>query len=435
MALKIDFLSKEELIYELWFRGVDATNDEKVDNLRKRLRQVIGLKVSTNVSNLSNKLTGNEEFRQCVAAYEVMVSRVEKAISDNKNLEILRCQSKINHWVQRLSILGNLFKMSAEMKAKVEKITEGFQELDNMTREVNLDGELCEEIERQLSESNMELEGEENDAVKVVKPRSASCVGNEVGVPGTRALSFNKLPNPLERYFRMFSITDGLRVNDLLNFLKVVIKMKVETSCSDEEILQICVSFCQGPLLARILEMKNSGCNVDMVHKHLLTTFVPFSHREKLKFERVYRPQRYNEGFSGYVLDIKEWVSLLAISLSEQEVVELIKTGLNPETRNKMVFMGNPSTFKELDEICIKYQNVDYADYLRKGQQGVVNRAPRLNVNYVHLENKRTVICFKCRKPGHYANECNAQLPSGYKDSGKVKQDLPPRFANTPKNL
>ncbi|KAG8333623.1 hypothetical protein J6590_107011, partial [Homalodisca vitripennis] len=73
-----------------------------------------------------------------------------------------------------------------------------------------------------------------------------------------------------------------------------------------------------------------------------------------------------------------------------RDIIEIVKVGINPETRNKLVFVGNPTTFSELDEICIKIQNVSYAHYMRRNYRPYQqSRRLEVQVHQNQLSDKR----------------------------------------------
>ncbi|KAG8299878.1 hypothetical protein J6590_090446 [Homalodisca vitripennis] len=90
--------------------------------------------------------------------YEMLVLQVEKAIMGSDNLEILRCQVKIAHWIRRINNLKGLFKLTDNFIKEIDR--KGLVAQEESLKSVELDEQLCSEIERRLSESNLETENE-----------------------------------------------------------------------------------------------------------------------------------------------------------------------------------------------------------------------------------------------------------------------------------
>lgn len=189
-----------------------------------------------------------------------------------------------------------------------------------------------ETVERKLSESLLEEEELENVFTEKLK------VGQKIIEPGVaiqddQKCTFSKLPNPIQIHLRNFQVCDGLDVNKLLGFIKNILKLKEETELTDEQIVDLSLGYTTGPLHIKILECKRLKLNLNVLHSKLLSYFVPVGLRESLKRNLVNRPQRVNEALNCYILSVKENAILLNSTYSEQELVELITIGMNPETR------------------------------------------------------------------------------------------------------
>ncbi|KAG8261951.1 hypothetical protein J6590_063497 [Homalodisca vitripennis] len=393
MSMKVDLLSKEELLFEVKLRGVDP----KPNSL-----------VVPNVVHLKGKINYKDEIESVKEQLDVLSERLEESLELKNTLEILRCESKLNHWQRRLDILSRVFKPEVIQSKVIEKLHETFKLALFKFEEAQIDEEDTSKAIRKLSESNQELE-EGLDSVPTVGSLEGERkrVENEVFMPDRDSIVFGKLANPVERYLKNLKIYDGLNVIQLLEFLRVLLKIKGETKLSGKAILEIITGKCTGPLLSKVVEYKRVGYKVSQVHQNILSTFVPFTQLERLKFELVHRPERHNETLSSYIIDVKESVKLLCFDIEERDIVEILKVGINPETRNKLVFVGNLTTFSELDEICIKIQNVSYADYMRRNDRPYQqSRRPEVQVHQNQLSDKR-VICYVCKRAGHIARNCN----------------------------
>lgn len=423
MSVKVDLLSKEELLYEVKIRGVEGVSECKVVELRKKLRQLVALNVMPSSFNLKGKINYQDEVEKIKQELAILSGKVEDSLDLENTLEILRCQAKIKHWEKRIETLNQLFKIDAAQGKTLKTLSEKFEELLAKIVSANLDKEQSVLVERKLSESNLELENELFSQDKSSEAINAcSKLENEVFTPDRGSMIFGKVPNPVERYVKNLRVYDGLNVMQLLEFLKILLKIKAETQLNDKDILEIVVGHCTGPLLSKLIEYKQIGLSVNQVHVRLVGNFVPFTHLERLKFEMLHRPQRHNESLSSYILEIRENVKLLCCDIVEKDVVEMIKVGINPETRNKLVFVGNPTTFGELEEICIRIQNISYSDYMRRSSRAY--EGSRLQVAKTHQVqvSARNVTCYNCRKVGHMAKDC--RLP-------KTNFNPPPRMQQT----
>ncbi|KAG8328720.1 hypothetical protein J6590_103246, partial [Homalodisca vitripennis] len=84
--------------------------------------------------------------------------------------------------------------------------------------------------------------------------------------------------------------------------------------------------------------------------------------KESLKTDLVHRSQEHNERLSSYISSIKENAKLLQCDYTEKEIVHIIKVGIAPNVRARLVFCDNPKKFEDLDQLCINEQNVYYEE-------------------------------------------------------------------------
>ncbi|KAG8286204.1 Nucleolar protein 11 [Homalodisca vitripennis] len=119
MSLKVDLLSKDELLFEIKLRGVDPRPGSVVVELRKRLRQLIKLEVVPNVVHLKGKINYRDEIESVKEQLDVLSERLEESLELKNTLDILRCESKLKHWQRRLDILNRVFKPEVIQSALV----------------------------------------------------------------------------------------------------------------------------------------------------------------------------------------------------------------------------------------------------------------------------------------------------------------------------
>ncbi|KAG8326871.1 hypothetical protein J6590_031219 [Homalodisca vitripennis] len=167
MALKVDLLTKEELDYEIRLRGVEVSPSLKVIDIRKKLRQLISLDVNSNYLNLSGKVAFKEEWDKIKLETQLLGTRLEESIEQGLTLDIVRCETKINHWQRRLTNLSKLFKIEEKDIAKhVEDRNSILSELLLKIKNLKIDKETSDNLVRKLSDSNLEIEGELEEAGK-----------------------------------------------------------------------------------------------------------------------------------------------------------------------------------------------------------------------------------------------------------------------------
>lgn len=446
MALKVQYLVKDELLFELLARGREVSTELSVNTLRKNLRSAVRDNIPFKVSNLVNVVNPSQELSLIQAKLVLIEDSVSELSEKSPLLSVAKCQEKLNHLGRRISFLEGL-KLDEEpreiftvCKAKVDKLVETVSKLVPGMNAERL-SELEQQLDKSLTEAEMEEEGNCNPTSiprselpattqPICEPGivpSASTPSQPQTVPvfdinnqypnnlhknSTSLSMFGKISNPIEKYLQNFKITNGLNPSSLLVFIKNMLKLKNETSLSHLEILNLLPCYAEEPLLNKILECKNNMPNVDYLHRELLAYFLPFGMLERLKQDLIFRPQRHYEPLPVYIYDIKNHSDILLSSLTEQQLVESIIRGINPEDRNKLIFMSKPTSFKDLESICVASNNIGFNDHLRNDAE-----QPRLNVvrpphaeyrprRNNNLLNQGPKLCFSCNRPGHLAKNC-----------------------------
>lgn len=126
----------------------------------------------------------------------------------------------------------------------------------------------------------------------------------------------------------------------------------------------------------------------------------------------------YNEPLAMYISEVKINHQILKSHLSEKELVTFIKNGISPDIRNKLVFESNPSTFQDLNNLCLQNNNVCYNDWVRDNLCNSQYAAGKHNLRPAHVSNSfpsnkvsrvnsnTPRVCYNCNKPGHVAKNC-----------------------------
>lgn len=418
MALKVDFLLKKELMYEARVRGIEVEDSTLVGDLRKKLRELVKLGVKPNIGYLSGHVVGGEEYEYIKVNLENLKERVEGVVESRCLSDIIRIEAKLAHYELRLKGLKGLFVSNEAALAKVSSLEESLNSLKEMVGKINIDLAEKDNIEQEITR-NGEIEDEfEQSLVRgIQKPvlmnQSISAPLNGVASPEMAdnfncqrnvTLNYSRLPNPLERYLNRFEVTDGLNANLLIKFIKNMLALKNETKLKDSEILEIILGYANGPLYSKILKCKEDRDTVSETHLIILKQFVPMGLRENLKKTMVNRPQRSGEPLEVYINELKIYSEVLNTRYTEEEVVDIVKLGLNPETRAKLVFVGNPTSYADLDSMCIQVQNVCYNDVQRREVRAYLPPKHTVSRTVNNVEDRKT--CFICNKYGHLARDC-----------------------------
>lgn len=447
-TLKVDYLLKDEILYELLCRGVDCDTNSSVMELRKKLRESVKENVEPSVINLSHKLSFSTELEVIDTKFSVIKNLSAETTDSQSVLDIARLETKISHVMRRLNLLSQ-HKLTEEQSAKIESRKTALETLfENFKSVLNsVDNDQLVRLEGDLNRSLNEEEAlqESIDAVAITpsakdEPKRIKCNTEDkppllptvavfqstpthvstvpTSTSSSSANLFNKLSNPAEKYLHLFRVTDGMNITDLLDFLGNVLKLKYETNLSETDILDVIPGYTTGPLLNKVLQCRQIVNSIDFLHQAILSAFVPLSFKIKLKQDLVFRPQWPHEELAVYISEIKKFSLILRCELPEHELVSIVRSGIKPEDRNRLIFHKEPSSFEDLANLCIANQNVAYNDYCRNQFATVptaanhrsVNSSLRPSVNESNhsrpMINRGPVICYNCGSRGHISRDC-----------------------------
>lgn len=530
MGSFVNYLAKEELIYENIFRGVQVDKTKcSVESLRHSLRQ--NYNVVGNTRLLNGKIVLKEEFAVIESKLVTLKSIIENFDQDSPS-DICRLRAKLNHIELRINNMYHANALSDVETSRLDKLKSDFKELKTQAKEVK-----CNKTEEEVIQFddllNKSLEEEETLHEKLQTGQHAKEVGptpnsetvtggltdhrpkeplnlqdsmpptvlqqnqpspifnpshelsNHTSTPLPIAYNpptahlntnfnstpfnstlFNKLQNPVEKLLAQLTYSDGLEINSLLHFLNGLCKLRNQTNLSQNDLYEIIPAYTSGPLQQKLLECKNFNLSWDLVHKSIVSTFIPLTLLEILKRDFILRPQRIGEPLSVFIEDIKLHAQILQSDYTELQLVNLIKDAIEPNCRNKLNFESNPVTFKDLENITINTNNRMYLDHLREVNALQPNQCmsistigpnlrtnfmpafstgnrfynskpntmpnaygnymynPITNVNSTYLGNQRKphknrtqITCYNCQKVGHIARDCRTKpTPSGPKN-------------------
>lgn len=461
-SLNPDYLSKEDLTFEIISRLEVPTGDSGC--LRHQLRNLL----KTNVEPVwdDNKFEVKKEVEACLRKWEEWEGVLDDVLSSfPTGKDKARKVSRLLHLQNRLKLVMSCSGSGVEEKVSLKEALDGVAELlfalqsgprgntttsktcETSVSEVTLSGDISKGGESssvvepnipQLAQfsSDGQLSGTGDAAhVAVASNQHVSELSTTTGTqlssplpipsgtvshPSSAGFSsmahYHKLPNPLTPLLQELPVVDGLDVEKLLKFLGTVLRLREFPSLNDYSLLQLIAPYCRGPLAERLTSVLMRQGNLRLFHSEVLEFFIPDRLRERLRLNRFYRPQGPRETLAGYVASIREASKVLMLSMSEREVVQVILDGFNPEERSRLVFANRPSSFTDLDKLCITSRSVQFADEQRRQDNqfrsgrndrpvmAVQRPVPTPNQGFGTTH--RPVTCYKCGETGHIRRNC-----------------------------
>jgi hypothetical protein len=212
---------------------------------------------------------------------------------------------------------------------------------------------------------------------------------------------FAKLPNPVHSMFTNLAVTDGFQPDNLINFLRIVVRIRSVAPAfglSNTQVLQIFYGYTKGPLASKTMVAMHQAYALEAYHEDVLVSFIPPRLRLPVLNSLYYCPQRAEERLSDYVTDIKEIAAVFRQDTDKGVVVNTILDALNPNQRNHLVFVDKPHNYTELDNMCI-YSHNNFMHVSDAVPEFSARRAAPLSFRQPASSNppvRGTVICYHC---------------------------------------
>lgn len=416
LRINPDFLISREVEFEICLRGEEPASsaEEKRKQLRGLLRSGKAL-----VSEGEIKLEPGTDLEWCrERAGELLASVGDLGESpDLKCRTAFRLRLGLEHMERRLAFWSQIPDADNKwaFRPLLTQVREGLlklspKETDGTSDEGTLDNQ-GSELQTSTTEAPPNLV-----APSVVPAhRDDSLTGQNaiaVATPMTMSqgsVSYNRLPNPLGTILQQLPTTDGVEVNELLQFLGVLLRVRDFPGMTEADTLQVAYPYCRSPLTELLIQCMGSGATFDEFHRTALETFIPGRMKERLCQERLYRLQNPGETLASFVSNIKWVAKVLRVGLLESEIVSTILEGITPEERSRLVFSSRPSTFADLDKLSVTSRMVAYTDGLRQGQP--TRRVEQvMTIREVPAEPtggpSREFVCWGCGQKGHTRRFC-----------------------------
>lgn len=426
VSLVPEHLRKPELIFEVTSRGLVPEGDVK--GLRPQLRACLSQERSWQSS-----FDLEEETLACKTRFEELEDDIDSASLILAGSAKAKMGSQILHWRARMELLASAPEVSSDIQdwanASAEKLKLALEIL-NGAKSVKEKGasfmDAAKATHNQLSlklptanttgESSLSapatLSGPPVFHRSGINSLVEEKTGEGCGMMAQPFSMFAKLPHPLSAILQNFPRVDGLDLNALLAFLDETFRVRAFPGMTDSAVMEILASYCLRPLRDRLLDCLGRGVSFDTFHAEVIEFFIPARVMERLRVERVYRPQAPGETLSQYVGEIRSLAQVLRLSLSEGQLVDLIVEGIKPQDRSRFVFCSKPNSFADLDRLSRFSSGVEDCDFQRNALWGSVPPgpfgppAPLQPRQPMPNTRREPPVCYGCHQQGHVRRNC-----------------------------
>ncbi|KAG8265203.1 hypothetical protein J6590_100004 [Homalodisca vitripennis] len=370
VSLVPEYLRKPELVFEVVSRGQQAQEDVK--GLRAQLRACLNLDRTWQES-----FCLEDELASCKTRMEELEDDIDSGSLPLTGSAKARLGSQIIHWCARVQLLNKAPGLTADIGAwaittseklqsaleslgEVRSVRErgaSFQEPPTLSISDSRIAELggaagpqgvapgCRDLELVSSAISAAIGGSKSSVHPVFMDHvGCGTVADGHDVSGLFSSAFAKLSHPLSPILQSMPKADGLELNHLLAFLQEAFKIQEFPGMTDLVLMEILAPFCLRPLSDRLLDCLKRRASFDEFHAQVIEYFIPGRVMERLRVERIYRPQAPGETLSQFVGEIRGVAQILRLDLSERQLVDIILEGINLEDRCRLVFCTRPTS-------------------------------------------------------------------------------------------
>lgn len=421
----VDRLRRDDVAFELRCRG--KPSEGLLQETRSRLRKALDEQISPSFIYFEHSEL-DSEISSAIKMLDLLSSDCYD-LTDTVGNDYLRFEARFNSLAGRLNILKLLVESIPDPEGliKVESLIDKLEDLKGGLSKLNLcSKESLSEVVPASSKTNSDsfradvvyisqdggnppiLNNENNLLDLGLKPLEASAsapvqvtsLGCRESVK-THESVYAKLPHPAAKLLAGLSKTDGFDVDILLKFLKTCINVRNSFPSLCMDFLTLLIPYTSGPLHDCLLRHIVTN-DFNSFHRETLNLFIPVRQFQSLKTNLFLRCQSVGEPLASFIISVKEAAQVLLLDVTEKDVVNNIIEGLNPEVRSCLVFSSRPSTYAELDRLCVEVMNVQFTD----AQRGVHASNIRPPIRFASPNVKRSVICHFCKEAGHIRPMC-----------------------------
>ena len=202
-------------------------------------------------------------------------------------------------------------------------------------------------------------------------------------------------------------------VADVLKFLEILVSLLDQArvlGVSEQDVLRLLLSVTTRHLYNAVLKAIQNNNSVSQLHDAVLHQFVTIRLRSEWMMTYYNRTQAPNESMADFISSIEFYAKVLKVPHSEAEIVALIVSGLNAQTRSRLLFANQPHTFSDLHQLAVQatsFTAVDAIQAVPVAQPEVASPNVRPSAGNMRSNGVRPPIqCHYCGKMGHIQRYC-----------------------------
>lgn len=407
-----EYLRKEELQYEIRYRGADPS-DMSVQEMRACLRSLVRMESleKSIITYPPYKFNLETEVAEVRACHAILVGDIEKFSGSKSDSAYKRLSARITHLVCRVDRFPTSADSEDVLKARglwLAKIATLMDSLERATRvqaKPDISVQMCAHSSP-VRDAGVVGSDDEEEPVEDVPPV----------VVAQNTSRTNRQSQPVYKWNLKFTGEDKkVSVN---HFLERVEELRVARGVSEAELFASAIDLFEGKALLWYRSVSRRCTTWKDLTELLLRHYLPPDYHSRLFQEILNRVQGPNEPIVEYLASMNTLFARYG-RMPVDVQLDILTKNLAPFYVMNLPVVGS---VEELEKACLeleikKYRAESYQPPQRKHNVASVEPElacahvmPEVNVGEVAVRESGGVQCYNCKKSGHIARDCVAPL-------------------------
>lgn len=324
--MEVNRLDKDELIYELSFRGI--TDKKTVDEMRTSLRHLLKLEQAGSLAYAKYPFT----FAQDKACLDEQLTQITALIQNFADLEnssnFRKIKSKLLHCFKRAE---RMIPTSDEEKKVKSQLLLGFVTLDSEVRSKARRFKRASqaaisplEISAILSSTNINSSGSDSDSDESV---SAAPAVNAASVSGSASVNVKGIPVSKWNFTRFDGDNSRISLNA---FLENVEELRRSRNVSPGQLFSSASDLFMGKALIWFRSIRNEVHSWPELVEQLRVQFLPADYNDQLIDEIRKRTQGATESMGIYIAVMTNMFNRLTVPVNEPARLKILLKNIAP---------------------------------------------------------------------------------------------------------
>lgn len=444
MATKMDVihLKKEELQFELRFRGIDP-KDLSVDGMRASLRSLIRLeKANQSLRYEEYQFDSAIDYPQIITSYQDLEKLINDFNAGRDSPGYRRICSRLYHLLGRVDTIPMKSIPTVDCDPEhsrsgwIVKITTLIDQLEQVA------------LRHEKSEQVGEAQGLSGEAVASPSPPELHTPLMSSTTHHHHDMERRAYAQPIQKWNLKFSGSAGEL--SVVSFLERVEELKTARHIRDEELYKSAVDLFEGKALLWYRSNAGRCHNWHELSKLMKTHFLPPDYQTRLYQEILLRTQGVNEPIIEYLSCIRAMFRRHG-NVPDDVQLEIVSRNLAPFY---LMQLPEVTCLEDLEAECLKlevkkFRAENYRSPTSKSESHVepelsctggadtTGKREYRNKPIVHEVRVETRQCWRCNKKGHLARNCTASVGIKCFTCGKLgvtRRNCPQCGLNQPGN-